>query len=307
MKLQSILRACATLFVLLVAVVLVTMLWRNYMYSPWTRDGRVRARVVNVATDVSGLVSEVRVKDNQLVHKGDVLYVLDPARFRYAVDQASADVLQAQAQTLQAKAQMAGSQSESDMKRAQAARRAARAGGVIAEAYRASDAAYIAAEAAYKAALVAQETAELNLKRSVAHAPSDGYVTNLNLYPGDFANAGVARMALVDSDSFWVYGYFEETKIPAVRVGDRAMVTMMAGGAEIVGHVDSLASGIADRDNPESPGNLLADVNPVFTWVRLAQRVPVRIHLDRIPAGVHLAMGMTCTVTLLGGSGENGG
>jgi multidrug resistance efflux pump len=164
--------------------------------------------------------------------------------------------------------------------------------------YSADVAAYAAAQAAVKAAVVAQQTAVLNLTRSEVRAPSDGFITNLNLYPGDFATAGTARMALIDSHSFWVYGYFEETKLPRVHVGDQAVVRLMSGGKDIQGHVDSLASGIADRDNPTSNGDLLADVNPIFTWVRLAQRVPVRIHLDQIPAGVKLAMGMTCTVTL---------
>lgn len=312
MKTQSILRAGFTLTILVVAIVLVRMLWLDYMYSPWTRDGRVRAQVVQVATDVSGLVSDVRVKDNQLVRKGDILFVLDPARFHYAVAQADADLARAQAQMAQAKARMAASESGFAMKRAQAARRANLAGDVISDESRldsaslarqsASDhaadvAAYNAAEAAVKAAVVAQETAALNLTRSEVRAPSDGFITNLNLYPGDFATAGTARMALIDSHSFWVYGYFEETKLPHVKVGDRATIRLLSGGEDIQGHVDSLASGIADRDNPTS-GDLLADVNPIFTWVRLAQRVPVRIHIDRVPEGMRLAMGMTCTVTL---------
>jgi multidrug resistance efflux pump len=313
MKTQSILRAVFTLTLLVVAIVLVRKLWLDYMFSPWTRDGRVRAEVVQVSTDVSGLVSEVRVKDNQQVRKGDILFVLDPARFRYAVAQADADLLRAQAQMAQAKARVAASESGFSMKRAQAARRANLAGDVISDEsrldsaslakqsaadYSADVAAYSAAEAAVKAAVVEQQTAVLNWARSEVRAPSDGFITNLNLYPGDFANAGTARMALIDLHSFWVYGYFEETKLPQVQVGDHAVVRLMSGGKEIQGHVDSVASGIADRDNPTSSGDLLADVNPIFTWVRLAQRVPVRIHLDQIPAGVKLAMGMTCTVTL---------
>ncbi|MFM0685937.1 HlyD family efflux transporter periplasmic adaptor subunit [Paraburkholderia strydomiana] len=309
---QSILRAVFTLTALAVAVVLVRLLWLDYMFSPWTRDGRVRANVVQVATDVSGLVAEVRVKDNQWVRKGDILFILDPARFHYALAQADADLLRAEAQVAQAKAQMAASESSFAMKRAQAARRANLAGDVISDesradsaslarqsgsSYAADAAAYDAAQAAYKAAGVARQTAALNLARSEVRAPSDGFITNLNLYPGDFATAGTARMALIDSHSFWVYGYFEETKLPKVHVGDRAVVRLMAGGKEIQGHVESLASGIADRDNPTG-GDLLADVNPIFTWVRLAQRVPVRVHLDRIPADIKLAMGMTCAVTL---------
>lgn len=309
---QSILRAVFTLTALAVAVVLVRLLWLDYMFSPWTRDGRVRANVVQVATDVSGLVAEVRVKDNQWVRKGDILFILDPARFHYALAQADADLLRAEAQVAQAKAQMAASKSSFAMKRAQAARRANLAGDVISDesradsaslarqsgsSYAADAAAYDAAQAAYKAAGVARQTAALNLARSEVRAPSDGFITNLNLYPGDFATAGTARMALIDSHSFWVYGYFEETKLPKVHVGDRAVVRLMSGGKEIQGHVESLASGIADRDNPTG-SDLLADVNPIFTWVRLAQRVPVRVHLDRIPADIKLAMGMTCTVTL---------
>ncbi|MBN3759661.1 HlyD family secretion protein [Burkholderia sp. Ac-20365] len=312
-KPQSFLRALFTVTILLIAVVLVRLLWVNYMYSPWTRDGRVRADVIDVATDVSGLVSEVRVKDNQFVHRGDVLFVLDPYRFNYAVAQAAADVARAQADMAKAKAQMSEGASLDRMKREQAARRANLAGDVISDetredaasaanqsdaAYRANVAAYAAAEAEYKTALVEQQTAQLNLTRSVVKAPTDGYITNLNLWPGDYATAGTARMALIDAHSFWVYGYFEETKIPQVQVGDHAVVRLLSGGVDIQGHVDSLASGIADRDNPTS-GDLLANVNPIFTWVRLAQRVPVRVHLDRIPAGMHLAAGMTCTVTLL--------
>ena len=314
-KPQSFLRALFTVTILLIALVLVRLLWVNYMYSPWTRDGRVRADVIDVATDVSGLVSEVRVKDNQFVHRGDVLFVLDPYRFNYAVAQAAADVARAQADMAKAKAQMSEGASLDRMKREQAARRANLAGDVISDetredaasaanqsdaAYRANVAAYAAAEAEYRTALVEQQTAQLNLTRSVVKAPTDGYITNLNLWPGDYATAGTARMALIDAHSFWVYGYFEETKIPQVHVGDHAVVRLLSGGVDIQGHVDSLASGIADRDNPTS-GDLLANVNPIFTWVRLAQRVPVRVHLDRIPAGMHLAAGMTCTVTLLPG------
>ena len=307
------LRVGVTVILLIAACLLVRMLWVQYMFSPWTRDGRVRAQVVQVATDVSGLVSEVRVKDNQRVRKGDILFVLDPARFAYAVAQADAELARAQAQLAQAKAQMASSESTLAMRRAQSTRRSRLAGDVISDesrqdaafvvtqstaAHAADVAAYSAAQAMVKAAVVAQETAVLNQARSEVHAPADGYITNLNLYPGDFATAGSARMALIESGSFWVYGYFEETKLPGIRVGDRAVVRLMSGGDDIQGHVDSIARGIADRDNPTGNSDLLADVNPIFTWVRLAQRVPVRIHLDTLPEGVELAMGTTCTVTL---------
>jgi multidrug resistance efflux pump len=107
---------------------------------------------------------------------------------------------------------------------------------------------------------------------------------------------GAAKLAIVDSHSFWVYGYFEETKLPRVRVGDRAQIRLMSGG-ELKGHVESISRGIYDRDNPQSR-ELLADVNPTFNWVRLAQRVPVRLKIDEVPNGMLLAAGTTCTVVI---------
>lgn len=312
MKLQPLLRVAATLGILIIAVVLAHVLWRDYMYSPWTRDGRVRAQVINIAPDVSGLVAEVHVIDNQLVRRGDVLFVIDPVRFRDALAQADAEVARAQAQVGLAEAQVAQRESEWTMRRQEAGRRAHLSGDVITaenqadyseearqaqSVYKAAQAASKAADAGYQAALAAQTTAQLNLQRSVIRAPVDGYIANLDLYPGDYATAGSARMALVDAHSFWVYGYFEETKIPGVHVGERVEVRLLSGNIVLQGHVESIASGIADRDNPTS-ANLLADVNPVFTWVRLAQRVPVRVALDHIPEGTHLAAGMTCTVTI---------
>jgi multidrug resistance efflux pump len=312
MRAQSLLRFMVTAGLLIVAIVLARALWVDYMDSPWTRDGRVRADVINVAPDVSGLVTDVKVVDNQRVNKGDVLFEIDPVRFHDALAQADAEMARAQAQVALAKAEVIQRQSEWTMRQQEAARRTSLAGEVISSearfdysaqarqasaAYQAAQASAQAAHASLLAAQAAQQIARLNLERSVVRAPVDGFVTNLNLYPGDYAAVGTARMALIDAHSFWVYGYFEETKIPEVSVGDRADIRLLSGRVDLKGHVESIASGIADRDNPESP-NLLADVNPIFTWVRLAQRVPVRIALDNVPAGVHLAAGMTCTVTI---------
>jgi multidrug resistance efflux pump len=317
MSKQSIFRATVTILALVIALLLMRAIWDRYMYSPWTRDGRVHANVINLSTDVSGLVTEVRVKDNQLVHKGDVLFVLDPYRFQYAMDQAVADVARAKAQMQQASAQMEATEYQATMQKDRATRRANLSGDVVSEesksdyaleakqsssAHDAARAAYAVAQAALQAALVRQETARLDMIRSEVRAPTDGYITNLNLYPGDFVSAGAAKMVMIDSNSFWVYGYFEETKIQGVHVGDRATVRLLGPEVDINGHVDSIASAIVDRDNPTNSSELLANVDPIFTWVRLAQRVPVRIHLDRVPDGVHLAMGMTCTVTLRPGT-----
>jgi multidrug resistance efflux pump len=150
------------------------------------------------------------------------------------------------------------------------------------------------AQADYQLAVAQLEAAQLNLQRTKVLAAVDGYVTNLNVHRGDYARIGEAKMAVVDRNSFWVYGFFEETKLPHVRVGDPADMQLMSGEV-MKGHVESIARAIYDRDNPESR-ELIADVNPTFNWVRLAQRVPVRIHLDHVPEGVVLAAGITCTV-----------
>ena len=148
----------------------------------------------------------------------------------------------------------------------------------------------------YQQAQAALAAAQLDLKRTTILATVDGYVTNLNVHRGDYARTGEAKMAVVDRDSFWVYGFFEETKLPHVKVGAEAELQMMSGEV-LKGHVESISRGIYDRDNPESR-ELIADVNPTFNWVRLAQRVPVRIHIDEVPEGYLLAAGTTCTVVV---------
>lgn len=281
----TIVRVLATALLLTAAAVLGYSLWQHYMYSPWTRDGRVRADVVNIAADVPGLVSRVPVRDNQEVHKGDLLFVIDQERFRQAL--------------AQAEAQVQARKAELDMRHRQAMRRMNLDSAVVSSESREDISAQEKqARANYDASLAALDTARLNLRRSEVYAPVDGYVTNLNLHAGDYVSAGAARMALIDKHSYWVYGYFEETKLPNVHVGARAEVRLLSGGKPLEGHVESIARGIADRDNPTT-ANLLADVNPVFTWIRLAQRIPVRIHLDAPPGDLLLAMGTTCTVTIL--------
>jgi RND family efflux transporter MFP subunit len=265
------------------AILIGRVLWVHYMDQPWTRDGRVRADVINVAPDVSGAVVTMPVADNQLVHKGDLLMEIDPSHYKIAVEQAQATV--------------AARQADLRMRRDDAARRADLDNEVVSKESRdnASQAAYGAA-ANLQQAQAALDAAELNLARTKVFAPVDGYVTNLNVHRGDYATTGAAKLAIVDSHSFWVYGYFEETKLPRVRIGDQAEMRLMSGGV-LKGHVQSISRGIYDRDNPQSR-ELLADVNPTFNWVRLAQRVPVRIHIDEVPEDVVLAAGTTCTVVV---------
>lgn len=282
MNLKSILRFVLTGAIFAAAIVVGLALWRHYMYSPWTRDGRIKADVISLAPDVSGLVTEVPVHENQLVRQGEVLLRIDQARYKLALAQAEAAV--------------AARKADYEIKRSEAARRASLSGIVISSENRESAVSSATAAAAlYQEAQASRDTAALNLERTEVRAPVDGYVTNLDIHPGDYASAGRPLLAVLDSHSFRVNGYFEETKLPRLKIGDAVRIRLMSGGPELRGHIDSLARGITDRDNPAGP-RLLADVNPTFNWVRLAQRVPVRIAIDQVPDGVVLASGMTCTV-----------
>ena len=283
MTIRNIIGFIATGIVFVVAILIGRALWVHYMDEPWTRDGRVRAEVVNIAPDVSGAVVELPVRDNQFVHKGDLLMQIDPSHYQIAVEQAQAAV--------------SARKAELQMRRDDAQRRADMDSLVVSKENR-ENATHTAsaAEAQYQQALAALDAAKLNLERTRVVSPVDGYVTNLNVYRGDYAISGSAKLAVVDSNSFWVYGYFEETKLPHVKVGDKADIRLMSGGT-LKGHVESISRGIYDRDNPQSR-ELLADVNPTFNWVRLAQRVPVRVKIDSVPEGVLLSAGTTCTVVV---------
>jgi RND family efflux transporter MFP subunit len=259
-------------------------LWIYYMDDPWTRDGRVRADVVEVAPDVSGLVARVFVQDNQAVRVGDPLFQVDPARFAVALRQA---------QAVLAKDQAALGQAERD-----ARRYAGLSGNAVSDETRdESNTAVLEAQADLDEAQADLDAAALNMTRATVRATVNGVITNFSMRPGDYVTTGSAVAALVDSDSLYVDGYFEETKLPRIAIGDAATVTLLGGGPAIAGHVQSIDAGIADTERTASP-NLLADVNPTFTWVRLASRVPVRIALDHVPPGTRLIAGLTATVQI---------
>jgi multidrug resistance efflux pump len=326
MKIQPVLRFALTAVVVVVAALVANALWQHYMYSPWTRDGRVRAEIVRIAPDVSGLVIDVAVKDNQTVRKGDVLFTIDQARYEFALAQAQANLLAAEANARAAGANINAAQAGAevrkanfDMALAQSTRRqkipgsaisvedrensattanSAKAGWQQAQAtQQQATAGQDQASAAVDQARVAVSTAKLNLERTQVRAPVDGYVTNLDVRKGDYAAAGSPRMALIDSHSYWLYGYFEETKLPYMHVGDPVDIRLLSGGPHLKGTIESIARGITDADNPTGK-DLLADVNPTFNWVRLAQRVPVRVRIDadHLPEGMILAAGMTATI-----------
>lgn len=284
MKLNKLVRYLCTITIFVTAVLICRALWNRYMNSPWTRDGRVRADVINIASDVSGIVMRVAVKDNQLVHKGDLLFSVDRDRYILAMDQA--------------KARLAARKAEMMMK-AQEAERRARLESVVVSTENRENARSQAdsAEALYQEAVAAVETANLNLNRTQVRAPVDGYITNLLVHPGDYATAGISKLAVIDKNSFWVYGYFEENKLRLLHIGDPVEIRLLGKAPLLTGHIESLSAGITDRDNPTGR-ELLHDVNPIFNWVRLAQRVPVRVRIDRIPENIPLAAGMTCTVVV---------
>jgi multidrug resistance efflux pump len=153
------------------------------------------------------------------------------------------------------------------------------------------------AEATLAQAKAQQGQAQVNLQRTRILSPVDGYVTNLLAQLGNFVNVGTNAISLVDANSFWVDGYFEETNLAPIRVGDPAEIKLMGHSQTVRGHVDSIAHAInVANAQPNNQG--LATVNPIFTWVRLAQRIPVRIHIDEVPPGIVLAAGMTATVQI---------
>jgi RND family efflux transporter MFP subunit len=260
-------------------------LWIYYMDEPWTRDGRVRADIVEVAPDVSGLVTDIMVRDNQQVRRGDILFCIDRARFALALQQADAVVAGRHALLDQA---------VSDLKRY----RALTTDAVSQQKQEQVLATQLQAKAAYDQAVADRAVAQLNLDRSQVYASVNGKISNMDLRPGTYVTAGKGVMALVDSDTLHVDGYFEETKLPRIHVGDRVAVRLMGSAIPLRGHVESIAAGIEDRDRAQG-AKLLADVNPTFNWVRLAQRVPVRVSLDHIPADGTLVAGRTATVEVL--------
>jgi len=262
-------------------------LWDRYELQPWTRDGRVRANVVQIAPDVSGLVTAVPVQDNQAVAAGALLFEVDRARYELALRQS-------QAQLSAQKVALAQALREADRNKGLGAL-------VSQEASEQTRSRAEQARAAVAQAEVAVDSAKLNLARAEIRAPSAGTITNFDLRQGAYATAGHPVLALVDAGSLYVEGYFEETKLPRIHVGDAVEVKPMGASRALTGRVESLSAGIADRDRSTS-ANLLPSVNPTFNWVRLPQRVPVRVKLDPLPAGERLVAGQTVTVQVIAGS-----
>jgi multidrug resistance efflux pump len=316
-------------------------MWGAYMGAPWTRDATVRASVVMMAPEVSGRIVELRVVDNQYVHKGDLLMVIDPTNYMIAVGQAESSVQQAQASVQTIDAQMIVQQAQISANRAQldqvqaglvfAQQQASRyqdlartGSGTVQNAQQfatqlaqqqasvksaeanlelaqrqveSQKAQRMSAEATLAQARAQLRQAQVNLERTRILSPVDGYVTNLLAQLGNFVNVGVNAISLVDAHSYWVDGYFEETNVAPIHVGNAAQIKLMGHSQILRGHVDSIARAISvSNAQPNNQG--VATVNPIFTWVRLAQRIPVRIHIDEVPPDIVLSAGMTATVEI---------
>lgn len=274
----------ATATILVVAAIVTLMLWDHYTAAPWTRDGQVRVQVANIAPQISGQIVAVRAHDNEFVHKGDVLYEVDPFDFQIALASADAQVRERQVSMHVDEAEstrrhelttLSTSVEEKQQYKGNAEQSAA----------------------TFAEAVANQSQARINLARTQIRSTVNGYVTNLLMRVGDYATEGRSNIQVIDADSYWVDGYFEETKLAPIRVGDAAEVVLLGYSGSIAGHVESINRGIASS-NAASSTQGLPSVDPVYTWVRLAQRIPVRIHIDRIPPGIVLAAGMTATVNV---------
>ena len=286
----GLLRCVLTLAVTLAGVHAARLCWKHYRTEPWTRDGRVNAEIVRIVPEVSGKIVQLHAKDNQLVNRGDVLFTIDTESLSLALREAEAT--------------LATREADLSLKKEQAERRRTLANvkAISAEEHNNAISAVAVAQAAVDAASATRDLAKLNLERSTVVSPVNGYVTNLHLRQGDYATAGQEQLAIIDRDSFWIAGYFEETKLAAIHSGDSAQIELMGGSRPLTGHVESIARGISDE---AITGKGLANVDPVFNWVRLAQRIPVRIQLDQLPADVFLSSGMSCNVRIVNSVSNN--
>lgn len=281
---QRVISVATTIAVVAAAIWAGLHLWDRYELAPWTRDGRVRANIVQIAPDVSGLVTSVPIHDNQPVAAGTLLFEVDHARYELALRQARAQLATQRIALAQARRENARNEGLGNL--------------ISQEAREQTQTRMEQAQTATDLAMVAVDTARLNLARADVRTPTAGVITNLDLRLGSYATAGHPVLALVDTQSLYVEGYFEETKLNRIHIGDPVRIVPMGSGKTFSGTVESLTAAIADHDRVAS-SNMLPAINPNFNWVRLPQRVPVRVHLNPLPAGETLVAGETVTVEVL--------
>ena len=279
------LRILLTVLIVLAAVFAGRWVWNDYMHSPWTRDGRIRADIVTVAPDVSGWVTNLNIANDQAVTKGDLLFSVDQQRYQAALNQSKANTENALYSWQLAKHKY-------ERRTALLSQKA-----ISAEDLESSRISTEIAKANYDLATAQQVTAQLNLDRTQVYAPVSGHIINLNLRQGNYVGQGASVFAIVKSDSFYVTGYFEETKIPLVHLNQQAKITLLSGGKPLTGHVVSIGKAIANT-NTQSNGQLLPQIQQTFNWVRLSQRIPVDIKLDPLAEEIQFSAGMTATIHL---------
>lgn len=278
-KLANLLLTLVLLSAIGVAAVYV---WNKYMYTPWTRDGRVRSTVINIAPDVSGWITTLHARNASTVRQGDMLFSIDASRYEVARDLAKARADAARVEWQRSTSMLARRQKVID-------------GGVSKEETELAKIDVASKLASLNEANANVRAAQIDLDRTVYNAPVSGKVINLTMEEGDYVSRGVDRLAIIDTSSYYLTGYFEETKVPSIHVGDPVDIWLMAGKIELKGHVRSIDAGISNKN--VTPGNeLLPDVEATFTWLRLAQRIPVDISIDDAPANAMLSAGMSATL-----------
>ncbi len=284
-----------TTLVVCAAVVVVLFKYWDYVTNPWTRDGQVRAQVIQVSPRISGPIVKLPIVDNQAVKAGDLLFTIDPRTYQSSVDDAKAALQQAQVNV----------EEQQDLYDRAVKIRKRDKGAMSQQEVIKKKNSLLAAQQAQTSTEAQLDDAQLNLGFTEVKAAVDGFVTNLNLRIGSQAVANQPALALVDTDSFWIHGYFRETLVGDIDIGAPAVVTLMSyPDTPLTGKVDSLGWGIA-QDDGSTGYNLLPSINATFEWIRLAQRVPVRIHLDEIPGHIKLRVGTTASVLVMSDSDGN--
>jgi len=292
---KTVIKILVTLMLLMSAGYFGYEKYKEYFQNPWTRDGQVRTQVIQVAPRVSGMVTKIYVKDNQFVKKGDLLFEIDDSKYKFQLAQAKARLKRAQEVSKGAKVEYErvkniykrdkGAVSQKDLIR--------------------NEVSYYKSLADIDAQKEQLNIAKLNLSFTKVHTEVDGWVSNINFQLGTQAVANRPILALVDKNSFWIFGFFREDMIKDIKEGDKSVVTLMAyPDKPLTGKVESIAWGIYNTD--ANPGqNLLPNVKPVFQWIRLAQRIPVRIELDTpLREDVVLRYGMSASVMVKTKKGE---
>ena len=282
-------RYLITLGAVIVAGMVLASMFREYLFQPWTRDGHVRAQVIKITPRVGGPIVDLPIHDNQAVTKGDLLFRIDQRTFELAIEQAKAKLQQALAseRVKEDQARRARDLSRKDK------------GAISEQALVRKENDLLVARADVEVAEANLHAAKLDLEFTEVRAPVDGYVTNLLLRYGSQTVANQPALALIDTNSFWVHGFFKETQIENIQPDNKVVIKLMTyPDAALQGVVESMGWGIAQQDGAPA-ADLLPTINPSFDWIRLAQRIPVRIRLTHIPDEVDLRVGTTASVFVM--------